>query len=89
LITDSNILKQYIIKFYPTLNVKFIINNISHTANNINNDDDDSLLNTLSDFYIMSYSKCINSFSVYKHGSGFSQWCALTYGIPYSCKLLI
>jgi hypothetical protein len=85
LITDCTIIKQYIIKLNPFLNIKYIINNITHTAENST---DESIKNTLIDFYMMSYSNCIYSFSVYSHGSGFSQWCATTYNIPYSCKFI-
>jgi hypothetical protein len=85
LITDCTIIKQYIIKYKPFLNIKFIINDITHTGENSSNE---SIKNTLVDFYMMSYSKYIYSFSVYSHGSGFSQWCATTYDIPYSCKFI-
>jgi hypothetical protein len=55
--------------------------NSVHTLEN----DINSLKNTLIDFYLMSQSKQIISFSVYQHGSGFSKWCAVTYEIPYVC----
>jgi hypothetical protein len=44
--------------------------------------------NSMLDFYLLSLSCEIAAFSVYKHGSGFSSWCAKTYDIPYSCKLV-
>lgn len=87
LITDCNILKQYIFYNYPELNVKFIINDIRHTAD-LTHTSLDTIKNTLIDFYLMSYSTQITSLSVYGHGSGFSEWCATTYNIPYSCKLI-
>jgi hypothetical protein len=80
--SDKNI-KLIIAKHFP--NIKIIINNITHTCLNNN---EEGLLNTLKDFYMMSYSKYIYSFSVYNHGSGFSKWCATTYNIPYVCYSL-
>ena len=44
------------------------------------------LENTMLDFYLISKSKNVMSYSVYEHGSGFSKWCAFTYDIPYYCK---
>ena len=85
LITDCNILKKYIINVYPYLNIKFILNDITHTVDKAT---ENGVRNTLLDFYMMSNSNNIHSFSTYIHGSGFSKWCATTYGIPYSCKLL-
>jgi hypothetical protein len=81
--SDNNV-KLNIVKFFP--NVKMFIHNITHTCTN--NNDEKGIINTLKDFYIMSYSKYIYSFSVYDHGSGFSKWCATTYNIPYVCYSL-
>jgi len=44
--------------------------------------------NTMLDFYLLANSDAIHSFTAYPHGSGFSFWCAKTYGIPYSCKYI-
>lgn len=84
LISNNNYLKNILLHKIPKL--KTIINDISHTADK--NTNDEKLINTLKDFYIMSNSNCIYSFSVYKHGSGFSKWCATTYNIPYVCYFL-
>jgi hypothetical protein len=81
-ITDSVLLKQIIISYFP--NLRCIFFEISHTCEN----NDSSIKNTLIEFYIMSYSKAIISFSVYPHGSGFSKWCSVVYNIPYTCYLL-
>jgi hypothetical protein len=48
----------------------------------------ESVKNTLLDFYLMSRAKRIVSLTCYEHGSGFSQWCATTYNIPYTCKYI-
>ena len=84
IISNNNYLKNILLHKIPKL--KTIINQISHTADK--NTNDEKLINTLKDFYIMSNSNCIYSFSVYQHGSGFSKWCATTYNIPYVCYLL-
>jgi len=82
LISSNNVVKNYILQKLPK--IKTIFKEISHIGESkLNNDD--SLINTLLDFYTMSYSKHIYSFSVYEHGSGFSKWCAKMYNIPYIC----
>jgi hypothetical protein len=78
LISDNNILNMYINKYEN--NIYTIINNKIHTGNSNMNDED--IQNTLVDFYIMSKSKSILSFSTYGHGSSFSKWCAEIYDIP-------
>jgi len=81
ILTSQNVVKNYIIKYIP--NVKTHFNPICHTSKS--NSSQLTLVNTLTDFFVMSYSKFIYSFSVYEHGSGFSKWCAITYNIPYIC----
>jgi hypothetical protein len=48
----------------------------------------ENVKNTLLDFYLLSFSNSIHSFTCYPHGSGFSYWCAQTYDIPFKCKFL-
>jgi hypothetical protein len=84
LITDNNILKKILVSKYNFLFT--IFNKISHTKDN--DVDMNDLENTMLEFYLMSYSTNITSFSIYKHGSGFSKWCAETYDIPYICKFI-
>ena len=61
-----------------------MFHDITHIADNsITNNN--NLINTLTEFFIMSYSNYIYSFSVYDHGSGFSKWCSVAYNIPYVC----
>ena len=83
IISNNNIIKQIIHNKYPKM--KFIIHDIIHVADATHESDLTSLENTMIDFYIMSYSMAITSFSVYLHGTGFSNWCAITYNIPYEC----
>ena len=82
LLCSNNVFKKHIIQQTP--NIKTIFSEISHIGESTITTDD-SLINTLIDFYIMSYSNHIYSFSVYEHGSGFSKWCAVMYNIPYIC----
>jgi hypothetical protein len=85
LLSNKNFIKNRLIQEIPR--IKTIFNNITHTAYEDTNTDE-NLSNTLQDFYIMSNSNYIYSFSAYNHGSGFSKWCAVTYNIPYICFLL-
>lgn len=82
LLSDSITIKRILKMKYP--NILVIQNKSVHTLSN----DTNSLKNTLLDFYLMSYSSNIISYSVYDHGSGFSKWCAITYNIPYICYSL-
>lgn len=84
LISNSHHIKLIILKYIPTL--KSIFCNITHICDKQLNDvNDTNIINTLTEFFIMSYSNYIYSFSVYEHGSGFSKWCAVAYNIPYLC----
>lgn len=49
---------------------------------------DTSIKNTLLDFYLLSKSSAIYSYSCFNHGTGFSKWTAKTYNIPYICKFV-
>lgn len=84
LISDSVLIKNKLSKKY--VKIKTIETEAIHTcqANDI-----DKIKYTLFDFYLMSTSKKIISFSIYPHGSGFSKWCATTYEIPYVCYQLL
>jgi hypothetical protein len=85
LITNNNNVKTLLIKEMPK--IKTIFNNTTHVACKETNNED-TIINTLKDFFIMSHSNYIYSFSVYEHGSGFSKWCSVTYNIPYICFYL-
>jgi hypothetical protein len=85
IIADSNDVKKIIQKFFP--NFKTLIKPITHFGEGIVLEEE-KVKNTLIDFYFLSYSKSIFSYSSYKHGSGFSYWCAKTFDIPYVCKYI-
>jgi hypothetical protein len=87
IISDCNSIKSIITDEFNNYNI-FVLNlPISHFGEGTLNDEI-AIKNNMIDFYIMSYSCNIHSFSCYPHGSGFSLWCALTYDIPYNCMYI-
>jgi hypothetical protein len=84
-IADNNYIKLILKKKFP--NFTILLKNITHFGEGILLEDE-KVKNSLNDFYLLSFSKCILSYSCYEHGSGFSYWCAKTYNIPYVCKLI-
>jgi hypothetical protein len=84
-LTDNMEIKHTIVKKFPL--VKILFNQIAHLGQGVVQQDE-PVKNTLLEFYLMSRAASIVSFSSYEHGSGFSQWCAKTYNIPYVCKLI-
>ena len=85
LISDNSEIKTIMSGRFPFL--KVMNHQITHIATAFANKDE-MVKNTLIDFYLMSRSNAIHSFSCYEHGSGFSQWCAKTYNIPFTCRLV-
>jgi hypothetical protein len=85
IIADNNYIKLILKKKFP--NFKILLKNITHFGEGILLEDE-KVKNSLIDFYLLSFSKYILSYSCYEHGSGFSYWCAKTYNIPYICKLI-
>ena len=85
LISDNNSIKQIISTLLP--NVRGFEHDISHTGEG-SILTDTNMKNTMIDFYLLSQAATILSLTVYKHGSGFSKWCAEIYNIPYTCCLI-
>ena len=86
LIADNKFIKLYLSsKQIPRLYIMF--NEIGHLGENTQLERN-QVKNTMLDFYLFAYSSMIYAFSSYDHGTGFSFWCAKTYGIPYSCKII-
>ena len=70
------------LKSYP--NFYILIRDIEHLGGeHIRHTETNGIMNTLLDFYLMSYSNTIISLSVYDHVSGFSKYCSVIYGIPF------
>lgn len=81
IISDSNILKN-MLKTYPNFYV--LLRQIQHLGGeSIKQTETTGVMNTLLDFYLMSYSNTIISLSTYGHVSGFSKYCSVIYGIPF------
>jgi hypothetical protein len=85
LVADNNEIKRFLMEIYP--NIKSLLLDIIHLGNG-SVLERQKVKNTLLDFYLLSNSNAIHSFTSYPHGSGFSYWCAKTYDIPYSCKYI-
>lgn len=85
LIADNNEIKYLLRDEFPLFKLYF--KDITHLGEGVELERE-KVKNTLLDFYIMSYSTNIYSFTSYPHGSGFSYWCSKIYNIPYSCKYI-
>ena len=85
LIADNNEIKYLLKQEFSGL--KVIFKEITHIGEGTKLTRD-KIFNTLVDFYLMSYSSYIYSFTSYPHGSGFSYWCSIMYNIPYKCKYI-
>jgi hypothetical protein len=86
LLSDNMTLKHLLIEEYgEKLCATFIP--ITHSGEGVLITDT-SIKNTLLDFYLLSKSSAIYSYSCFNHGTGFSKWTAKTYNIPYICKFV-
>lgn len=81
IISDSNTVK---LLFKTKPNFYVIIREIEHLGGEaIRNTESNGIMNTLLEFYLMSYSNKIFTFTSYGHVSGFSHYCAIINGIPF------
>jgi hypothetical protein len=86
IISDSNVLKLFL-KSYP--NFYMVNKEIEHLGgDHIKFPDSMGVMNTLLDFYLMSYSNSIFCLSVNGHISGFSQYCSVINKIPFNYIIL-
>ena len=85
LIADNNEIKLLLHDMFPS--IKYLINDITHIGEGVELETE-KVKNTMLDFYLMSNSSSIFSFTSYPHGSGFSYWCAKMYNLPYKCKYI-
>ncbi len=81
IVSDNNQIKLILKKAFPQVVIQ--LTKITHLGESAN-PDDDAIMETLLDFYLMSNAFQIISFSPYNWGSGFSQWCSILYKIPYT-----
>ena len=87
LLICDNVNIKYILLKNNVYKLKTMFHPISHIGEGVEIEYEKTK-NTMLDFYLLSESKHIYCFSQYKHGSGFSQWCATIYNIPYLCKII-
>ena len=80
LLSDNNQMKLLLKNRFPQLIVQ--IKEMTHLGES-EKYTNESIMHTLLDFYTMSTSNLIISLSPYNWGSGFSEWCAITYSVPY------
>lgn len=80
LLSDNSQLKNTLNKLFP--NLIAYNSTIEHTGET-ETKTDSAIRDTMLDFFIMTFAKKITILSRYLHGSGFSKYCAVTYGIPY------
>jgi hypothetical protein len=85
LLSDSIKLKEKILHIFPKIRATF--KEIAHFGEGVELSDE-AIKNTMMDFYLMTYSGKIFSYSCYDHGTGFSRWCAETFNIPYKCSFV-
>ena len=87
LLADNNYIKKIILNKYTNTSIKTNFNEITHLGEGVILTTN-AVENTMIEFYLISLSKSVFSMSIYKHGTGFSKWCAETYNIPYICKFI-
>jgi hypothetical protein len=82
IISDCNMVKQML---KTTPNFYVIIRDIEHLGGEtIKSTETNGIMNTLLDFYLMSYSNAIFTMHVYEQISGFSQYCAIINNISFN-----
>jgi len=81
IISDSNVFKKHM-KSVPQCYT--LIRKIEHLGGErMKNDKSTGVMNTLLEYFLMSYSNAIFSMSVYFHISGFSKYCGILNDIPF------
>ena len=85
LIADNNEIKYLLCEVFPQ--IKTLYKDITHLGEGLDLERE-KVKNTLLDFYLISHSASVYSFTVYPHGTGFSWWCSKIYDIPYTCKYI-
>lgn len=80
IIGDNNSVKGELNKIFP--HFVSIKNDIVHLGQS-KEQPYDAVKETMIDFYLMALSREIVSFTVYGHGSGFSKWCSVIYGVRF------
>lgn len=81
ILSDSIRMKERLHELYP----QFIMtmDNPVHTCNCV---DAEQIKDTIRDFFLFSAARKVHAFSIYGHGSGFSEWVCRLYDVPYHTK---
>ena len=80
ILSDNNQMKLLLKQKFPQFIIQ--IKQMTHLGESQNHTNE-SVMHTLLDFYTISKSNFVVSLSSFNWGSGFSEWCAVTYRIPY------
>ena len=83
ILSDSYQMKLHLHKLYSSFVVPLDIPVHTCHCNN-----DEQVKDTMRDFFLFTSASQVYSFSVYGHGSGFSEWACQLYNIPYHAKYL-
>ena len=80
-LSDSLQMKERLHEVYP----HFIISMDKpvHTCNCTN---EEQIKDTIRDFFLFTTAREVYAFSIYGHGSGFSEWASRLYDVPYHAK---
>jgi hypothetical protein len=81
ILSDNNELKKVLSTIYDKEKFIIQINSITHLGEGAVKDDE-SVKNTLVDFFLMAQSNAIISMSPYFHETSFSKYCGILFGIP-------
>jgi len=81
ILSDNNELKKVLSTIYPKDKFIIQINSITHLGEGAVKDDE-SVKNTLIDFFLIAQSNAIISMSPYFHETSFSKYCGILFGIP-------
>jgi hypothetical protein len=79
-LSDSVPLKRYLCQRFPNFRAYFL--EIAHLGEDAPKTDA-AVRNTALDFFAMERAAAIFSITTYDHGSGFSQWAAAAFNVPY------
>jgi hypothetical protein len=80
-LSDCVPLKRYLCQRFPNFRACFL--EIAHLGEDAPKTDA-AVRNTVLDFFAMERADTIFSITTYDHGSGFSQWAATTFNVPYT-----
>ena len=90
LISNNLLIKKIIKQLYPNINM-LLYDDVSHfggDSNHITPLTNTNIINTLTDFFLLSFSNYNYIITEAKHGSGFSIWCSVIHSTPYKTMII-